>query len=1356
LVLTFTNPLQGPGGLDFGSIGATPVLSADGRTLTITPWSGRWPDAAEVVWTVTTAVADVFGRHPLQPETGHFKTVDLTPPQIAATDPARWAQQVRQDARIIVTFSEDLLPTQDIGSILALSGPTGPIVGTAVFVAPRSVIFTPDTPLQSDSIYTVTANGSIDLSGNQQTAPDSFQFATIDTLPPSMALYSSAGNITEGVWLALSRPTITVAFSDGLTGADMATATLRIDGALVPAQVQGATLVFTPTVAFTDGAHTLVASGSDRAGNVGDLSVHFGVDTTPPVLGPVGGVGDGATVSGILNLVASVAEGGSGLSRIELLADGGLVALFSLADLSVAFNSATLSEGHHALAVRATDVAGNVATPGPSVAIVVDNQPLAVAIQTPAIDGLRFGPSITVVAAASESVGHIDISIGDRTVHLSATPYQATLDLTGVAEGPQTITVQAFGQGSPASATRRIVVDHTPPTTPDAAKIAAQGSDSTSAIVLGRPAAVESAVNVEIMDTAGGSKVTVAAAGDGSFAARIQAAQGDVLSLVAIDSVGNRSGAATVAVGAKQAIGSVPLAGLHLWLKADAGVVQDAGGRVSAWRDQSPDANDGEQGATTAQPLWVPDSGGGVPALQFDGSSTFLSLRTRITTGQTAFLVLRNGGGSGYRTPIGDANGFTYLSNYGRQLWYTGNPAAVLTGQTWLNGAAVDGTQAVYPDAAQPLAVLTSVATAPAIPASQVGLGYGGYFWQGDIAEVLIYDVQVSPTDRVAIENYLALKYGSYVPKTAAPVITPSGGRFSGSTTVDIRSTSPNAAIQFTVDGSDPTTSPTAEAFLTPFAIHETATIKAVATGPDLPASDVTTVTLTSDDDFSPASLGGLQLWLRADAGITPNGGVVDVWQDQSGSGNDATQATGYKLPQLVTDVQSGMPAIHFDGVDDFLSLKTRIANAQTAFFVLRNASEAGYRTPVGDASSLTYLSDYGREVWYPADPAPVLNGQTWLNGVPVDGAKVSYPPAAAPMAVLTSIATDPVVPVTFVSSGAGGYGWQGDIAEVVLFDRELAGPERHQVEEYLMRKYASVPLLPPSAPVITPNGGTFTGGATIGLSETTAGTVVTYTVDGTEPTRASAPYSGPFSITATTTVKAKAFLGDLDSPTATAGFIDSTDLSPASLSGLRLWLRSDAGVAPGGGFVDLWEDQSPSGNDAGQRLGYALPSLATDVGSGLPILRFDGSQSFLSLKTPITTGQTVFLVLRNSSSSGYHTPLGDPNALTYLSGFGRQIWYAADPAPILTGETWLNGALVDGTQTPYPDASASLAVLTSVATDAVVPTASVGDGLGGYKWQGDIGEIVVYDRALTAPEVNLVATYLAKRYRIVSPDLSW
>jgi glucose/arabinose dehydrogenase len=83
-----------------------------------------------------------------------------------------------------------------------------------------------------------------------------------------------------------------------------------------------------------------------------------------------------------------------------------------------------------------------------------------------------------------------------------------------------------------------------------------------------------------------------------------------------------------------------------------------------------------------------------------------------------------------------------------------------------------------------------------------------------------------------------------------------------------------------------------------------------------------------------------------------------------------------------------------------------------------------------------------------------------------------------------------------------------------------------------------TIALPPVATPAISPAGGSFTGPVTVSLASATAGATIRYTTDGSSPTGASPPYLGPFSVSTTTTVKARAFaLGLLDSGTATAAF---------------------------------------------------------------------------------------------------------------------------------------------------------------------------------------------------------------------------
>ena len=46
----------------------------------------------------------------------------------------------------------------------------------------------------------------------------------------------------------------------------------------------------------------------------------------------------------------------------------------------------------------------------------------------------------------------------------------------------------------------------------------------------------------------------------------------------------------------------------------------------------------------------------------------------------------------------------------------------------------------------------------------------------------------------------------------------------------------------------------------------------------------------------------GLQLWLKADAGVTLNGSTVSSWIDQSGKGNNALQSNTNRQPLLVNN----------------------------------------------------------------------------------------------------------------------------------------------------------------------------------------------------------------------------------------------------------------------------------------------------------------------------------------------------------------------------------------------------------------------------------------------------------------------
>lgn len=91
--------------------------------------------------------------------------------------------------------------------------------------------------------------------------------------------------------------------------------------------------------------------------------------------------------------------------------------------------------------------------------------------------------------------------------------------------------------------------------------------------------------------------------------------------------------------------------------------------------------------------------------------------------------------------------------------------------------------------------------------------------------------------------------------KTAAPVISPNGGTFTGSQTVTITCAAPDAVIYYTTDGSTPTAD--SAKYSGSFTLTASATVKAFAVSADATASDIVTAVFTKKSSTSGGSSGG-------------------------------------------------------------------------------------------------------------------------------------------------------------------------------------------------------------------------------------------------------------------------------------------------------------------------------------------------------------------------------------------------------------------------------------------------------------------------------------------------------------------
>jgi hypothetical protein len=236
---------------------------------------------------------------------------------------------------------------------------------------------------------------------------------------------------------------------------------------------------------------------------------------------------------------------------------------------------------------------------------------------------------------------------------------------------------------------------------------------------------------------------------------------------------------------------AIPAQGLTLLL--DAGnVAAGNGSEVTVWRDASGQARDATT-AAGAGPVLVSAAIGGRPALRFDGQNDHLGLPTGFedfTQGLTLFVVARpsavqpgskifllgNGGGQGniaFGRNGGDA-GLQYFTNdAGGNFGWFGTQSALTTGQAALYTVAQPGGA---PNAAIQATVSRNAAsvgsgTVYVPPLTTRGLNYlgrsywgsDGYF-AGDIAEVILYNRQLSAAELGAVHTYLGQKYGITLP----------------------------------------------------------------------------------------------------------------------------------------------------------------------------------------------------------------------------------------------------------------------------------------------------------------------------------------------------------------------------------------------------------------------------------------------------------------------------------------------------------------------------------------------------------------------------------------------------------------
>ena len=232
-------------------------------------------------------------------------------------------------------------------------------------------------------------------------------------------------------------------------------------------------------------------------------------------------------------------------------------------------------------------------------------------------------------------------------------------------------------------------------------------------------------------------------------------------------------------------------------------------------------------------------------------------------------------------------------------------------------------------------------------------------------------------------------------------------------------------------------------------------------------------------------------------------------------------------------------------------------------------------------------------------------------------------------------------------------------------------------------------------------------------------------------------------------------------------GGTSGASFTPASISGLALWLDANdpSTISQSGNAVSQWDDKSINGYNATSS-GTNRPTTSVATLNGKNVISFDGTDDYMSLPSgtySIPSGDaTMFVVYRDNANLIYKQPIcakdGGSNRFRFMALGSTQFCSvhgnSAQQSSVLTtvGSTAGYIALMvspdNGTNQRFYRSGVAEVGNNAVRTTFTATSFTVGaqDSTTNY-WQGDIAEILIYTRVLTATERNQVGAYLASKW---------
>jgi hypothetical protein len=462
----------------------------------------------------------------------------------------------------------------------------------------------------------------------------------------------------------------------------------------------------------------------------------------------------------------------------------------------------------------------------------------------------------------------------------------------------------------------------------------------------------------------------------------------------------------------------------------------------------------------------------------------------------------------------------------------------------------------------------------------------------------------------------------------AAPAFSPAGGEFDEAVTVTITSATSGAAIYYTTDGSVPDSGDTL--YSGSMVVSVDTILKAIAVKSGMTDSSVTTADYVINDPLP----------LVATPTVSPAAGTY--------TGSVAVTLS------CATAGAEVYYAFETAGVTGSYSLYTGPVTVAATKTLKAYATKSGYN-PSSTLSALYTIVPVGDFTW----------GAEAVNGTPV----IWFAPNAG------STWVDVHYAVNYGGQQNFRMTWNSARSRFEQTAAALKSGDRLDLfftynkgnlaydSARLWTIYEGIVVEKTATPVLSPAGGSYTSPVSVTITCATAGAVIRYTTDGSVPTEASPLYAGALTVSASISLKARAFAPGMDpSDTVSADYLFSTG-DPLMIDDFGSSLqwnqgRNDLGgaITLNGGIYNLEGDSNLyfffNGGSAAQGFtnridrslsGYGTLVLVIKGGSG-------GEESLVELVLNDGTDHVVRLSAYGTLTTAYKT-LSIP-----LSAFGANL----------------------------------------------------------------------------------------------------